>query len=127
MGEYSLFAPGISKYHSYGLITPIIAATIPFVIAPYFRRFEERHHIFAAIAIGATVMGISYVLMRYVPGLRDTHYTLNKAFLLGLLVSEIMAFTYPKGDLGERMISAPILIFFLFMYLLGVAEIEKAE
>lgn len=125
MGEYNLFAPGVTKYHTHGLIVPIIAAILPFIISPYFKRFEERHHVIAAIAIGATIMGVSYVLLRYVPGLKDDQYPLNKAFLLGLLVSEIMAFTYPRGDIEDRMISAPLLVFFLFMYLLGVSEIER--
>lgn len=127
MGEYGLFGPGVTKYHSYGLIVPVIAAILPFVIAPYFKAFERRHHILAAIAIGATIMGVSYVLLKYVPGLRDDQYPLNKAFLLGLLVSEILAFTYPRGEVKDRMISAPLLVFFLFMYLLGVSEIEKTE
>ena len=127
MGEYELMGPGVTKYHSYGLIVPIICATLPFFIAPYFEVFERKHHVFAAIAIGATTMGVAYILMRYVPGLKDDQYTLNKAFLLGLLVSEIMAFSYPRGEVKDRMIPAPLLIFFLFMYLYGVSEVERVD
>jgi CDP-diglyceride synthetase len=127
MGEYGLFAPGITKYHGHGLIVPIFAVVFAFIISPYFKAFEDRHHVLAAIAIGATVMGVCYLLLRYVPGLRDDQFPLNKAFLLGLLVSEIMAFTYPEGNVRDRMISAPLLVFFLFMYLVGVSEVERVD
>jgi len=124
-GGFSLLEPGVSRYHHIGLIVPISAAIFPFLIAPYFRRFERHHHIITALLLGAATALFAYTLMKFVPGLIESQYTLNKAVLLGLLVSEIMVFTYPRGDWDERVLSAPVLVFFLFMYLFGISEIER--
>jgi len=120
-----LLEPGVTRYHHIGLIVPISAAIFPFLIAPYFRRFERHHHIITALLLGAATALFAYTLMKFVPGLIESQYTLNKAVLLGLLVSEIMVFTYPRGDWDERVLSAPVLVFFLFMYLFGISEIER--
>ncbi len=125
MTGFSLLEPGISKYHHVGLIVPISAAIFPFVISPLFKRFERHHHIITALLLGVATALFAYVLMRFVPGLIETQYRLNKAVLLGLLVAEIMIFTFPKGDWDDRMLSAPVLSFFLFMYLFGISEIER--
>jgi len=122
---FSLLEPGVTRYHHIGLIVPISAAIFPFLIAPYFRRFERHHHIITALLLGAATALFAYTLMKFVPGLIESQYTLNKAVLLGLLVSEIMVFTYPRGDWDERVLSAPVLVFFLFMYLFGISEIER--
>ncbi len=122
---FSLLEPGVTRYHHIGLIVPISAAIFPFLIAPYFRRFERHHHIITALLLGAVTALFAYTLMKFLPGLIESLYTLNKAGLLGLLVSEIMVFTYPRGDWDERVLSAPVLVFFLFMYLFGISEIER--
>lgn len=126
MTGFSLLEPGVSRYHHIGLIVPIAAATFPFIIAPWFKRFERHHHIVTALLLGIVTAAFAYFLMRLVPGLKDPQYTLNKAVLLGLLVSEIMVFTFPKGEWDDRIPSAPLLSFYLFMYLFGISEIERA-
>ena len=125
-GDYALMHSGWSKYHHVGLIVPVISAVLPFIIAPYVERvIGKRHHIVMALLLGSIVAGVAYILLKYVPVLQDTNYTGSKAVLLGLLSAELMIFTTPHGkDLDERMISAPLLIFFIFMYLLGVGEVE---
>jgi len=125
-GDYSLMHSGWSRYHHVGLIVPIISAILPFIIAPYVEHIiGKRHHIVMALLLGTIVAGVAYILLKYVPLLQDTNYTGSKAVLLGLLSAELMIFTTPHGkDWDDRMISAPLLIFFIFMYLLGVGEVE---
>lgn len=130
MGEanYDLLHPGLTVYHHVGLIIPVAAIIIPFYLATLspFVWIEEKHHLFAALALGATITGLSWFAMKYIPFLRDDQYRLNKAVLLGLLVSEILVFTYPKArSFKDRIPSAPIISFFLFMYLFGVSEIYR--
>jgi hypothetical protein len=36
-----------------------------------------------------------------------------------------MIFTFPRGDWDDRILSAPMLVFFLFMFLFGISEIER--
>jgi len=126
--NFNLLHPGVSVYHHRGLIVPIMACIIPFFVAKYppFTVLEKNHHIWAALALGAFVTTVTYLCFRYVPLLRDDQYTINKSVLLGLLVSEILVFTYPRADkFADRIVSAPVLAFFLFMYLFGVSEIYK--
>ena len=125
MTGFSLLEPGVSRYHHVGLIVPVLSAIFPFLIAPYFNHFEKHHHVLAALALGIVTTMFAYVLLKFVPGLRDPNQTLNKAVLLGLLVSEIMIFTFPRGDWDDRILSAPMLVFFLFMFLFGISEIER--
>jgi hypothetical protein len=130
MGEanYDLLHPGLTVYHHVGLVIPILAIVLPFYLATWspFVWIEERHHLFAALALGATITLVSWVAMKYVPFLQDDQYRLNKAVLLGLLVSEILVFTYPNAkSFKDRVPSAPIISFFLFMYLFGVSEIYR--
>ena len=124
-GSFDLLQPGVSRFHHIGLVVPILSAIFPFMIAPYFRSLEKHHHIVAALVLGVVTACFAYLLMRYVPFLRDDQYTLNKAVLLGLLAAEILIFTIPRGDWDDRMISPTMLVFMLFMYLLGIAEIQK--
>jgi membrane associated rhomboid family serine protease len=125
MTGFGLLEPGVSRYHHIGLVVPVLSAIFPFLIAPYFKTFERHHHVLAALALGAVTAMFAYVLLKFVPGLRDPNQTLNKAVLLGLLVSEIMIFTFPRGDWDDRILSAPMLVFFLFMFLFGISEIER--
>lgn len=127
-GNYDLLHPGLSIYHHRGLIVPIGAPLLAFFLAKYppFTWLESRHHILAALALGAVVTAVTYVFLRYIPVTKDEPYALNKAVLLGLLCSEILIFTYPDdSDFTERMVSAPVLAFFVFMYLFAVSEIYK--
>jgi hypothetical protein len=130
MGEanYDLLHPGLTVYHGPGLVVPILAVVIPFYLATWapFTWLEDRHHLFAALALGAVITGLSWLAMAFVPFLKDDQYRLNKAVLLGLLVSEILVFTYPNAkSFKDRVPSAPIISFFLFMYLFGVSEIYR--
>ena len=125
-GDYALMHSGWSKYHHVALITPIVSAVLPFVIAPYVERvIGKQHHIVMALLLGTIVAIVAYTLLAYVPFLQDDNYTGSKAVLLGLLSAEPMIFSTPHGeDWDDRMISAPLLVFYLFMYLLGSAEVE---
>lgn len=126
--SYDLLHPGLTVYHHFGLIVPITAVVLPFYLATWtpFTWIEEKHHLFAALALGAVITGVTWFMMRFVPFLKDDQYRLNKAVLLGLLASEILVFTYPNAKtFRERVPSAPIISFFLFMYLFGVSEIYR--
>lgn len=130
MGEanYNLLQPGISVYHHRGLIVPILVCVLPFFLAKYppFPWLEQQHHLFAAFALGALMTLLAWLCFKYVPLLKDDQYTLNKAVLLGLLVAEVLIFTYPRqSKFKDRIVSAPILVFFLLMYLIAVSEIHK--
>ena len=125
-GNFELLQPGISRYHHIGLVVPLLSAVFPFVIAPYFSKLEGQHHVFTALMLGAFTAVFAYVLLTFVPYLSEDQYTLNKAILLGLLAAEILIFTYPRGDFwDDRVISPPMLIFYLFMYLIGISEITR--
>lgn len=126
--HYDLLHPGLTVYHHVGLIVPIVAVVLPFYLATWmpFTWIEEKHHLFAALALGAVITGVTWFMMKFVPFLKDDQYRLNKAVLLGLLASEILVFTYPNAkSFKDRVPSAPIISFFLFMYLFGVSEIYR--
>jgi len=126
--HYDLLHPGLTVYHHVGLIVPVVAVVLPFYLATWmpFPWIEEKHHLFAALALGAVITGVTWFMMKYVPFLKDDQYRLNKAVLLGLLASEILVFTYPNAkSFKDRIPSAPIISFFLFMYLFGVSEIYR--
>ena len=126
--HYDLLHPGLTVYHHVGLIVPVVAVVLPFYLATWmpFTWIEEKHHLFAALALGAVITGVTWFMMKYVPFLKDDQYRLNKAVLLGLLASEILVFTYPNAkSFKDRVPSAPIISFFLFMYLFGVSEIYR--
>jgi hypothetical protein len=125
-GTYDLMHSGVSKYHHVGLIVPIIGAVTPFLVAPTVQKvIGKQHNVIMALVLGCIVTGLTYILLRYVPILKDDNYTLSKAVLLGLLSAELVIFAAPtKGDWDDRMISPPLLIFYLFMFLLGASEVE---
>lgn len=126
--NFDLLHPGLTQYHHVGLIVPLVAVVLPFYIAAWrpFTWLEEKHHLFAAIALGATITGLTYVLMRFVPFLKENQYRLNKAVLLGLLTAEVLVFTYPNATkFKDRVPSIPIITFYLFMYFFGTAEIQR--
>jgi len=125
-GNYDLLHPGLTKYHHTGLIVPILTPLLAFFLAQYppFTWLETRHHILAALALGVAVTVVAYIFLKYVPLTKDEPYALNKATLLGLLCSEILIFTYPSDEkFTDRIVSAPVLAFFVFMYLFAVSEI----
>jgi hypothetical protein len=113
---YTLFHPGLTKYHHVGLVVPFLAAISPMFLASIFKNFNG-HHVYKALLFGIIVAGISYFLMKTV--FREDKYTLNKAVLLGLLVSELTIFSA-----SEKIPSIVLILFFLFMYFVGMAEVE---
>ena len=128
-GEYTLMHSGWSRYHHIGLIVPVVSAILPFLVAPYVEHMiGKQHHVVMALLLGSIVAGVAYLLLRYVPFLQDMHFTGSKAVLLGLLSAELIIFTTPHGkSWDDRMISAPLLVFYLFMFLLGASEVETSN
>jgi hypothetical protein len=84
-----------------------------------FRDVETPHHVVRALLFGVVVALVAYVLMTKVPVFREDRYVLNKAVLLGLLVSELTVFSA-----SEKIPSVVLITFFLFMYFFGMAEVE---
>jgi hypothetical protein len=115
-GSFKLLHPGVTKYHHIGLVVPLLAAISSMYLSRYLRDLDTSHHIIRCLLFGVIVAGISYVLMSY--GMfKEEKYTLNKAVLLGLLVSELTVFSA-----SDKMPSIVMILFFLFMYFFGVAE-----
>lgn len=113
---YKLFHPGWTRYHHVGLIVPFLAALSPMFLASTFKNVDI-HHVYKSLFFGILVAFISYVLMTTV--FREDKYAINKAVLLGLLVSELTIFSA-----SEQIPSIVLILFFLFMYFVGVAEVE---
>lgn len=113
---YKLMHPGLTKYHHIGLIVPFLAAISPMFLASIFKNFDG-HHVVKALLFGVIVAGLSYFLMT--TAFREDKYALNKAILLGLLVSELTIFS-----VSEKIPSIVLILFFLFMYFVGMAEVE---
>jgi hypothetical protein len=125
-GEFDLLHPGLTRYHHIGLIVPILCALFPYFTAPYVEHvIGPRHHVIMALVLGLLTGIFAYIVLKYVPILQDGEYTGSKAALLGLLSAELVIFSTPHGQdfIDDRIISAPLLIFYLFMYLLGTAEV----
>lgn len=118
MGEgFKLLHPGVTKYHHVGLVVPLLAAISSMYLSRYFKDLDTSHHIIRCLLFGMTVTAISYVLMSF-GVFKEEKYTLNKAVLLGLLVSELTVFSA-----SEKMPSIVMILFFLFMYFFGMAEV----
>lgn len=115
---YALLHPGISRYHHVGLVVPFLAAISSMYLTRIFKDVETSHHVIRALMFGVVVTGISYILMSYGP-FKEEKYVLNKAVLLGLLVSELTIFSS-----SEKMPSIVMIVFFLFMYFFGMAEVN---
>jgi hypothetical protein len=113
---HALLHPGFSRYHTVGLIVPFLAALSPMILTRLFEHVPITDP-GRALIFGFIVFGISYVLMTYVPGLREEQHAVNKALLLGLLVTEFTVFSSsPKTP------SVVLIAFFLFIYLFAVAK-----
>ena len=113
---HALLHPGFSRYHYVGLVVHLLAALSPMVLTRMFERVPIADPA-RAIIFGLIVFGVSYVLMTYVPGLREEQHAVNKALLLGLLVTEFTVFSAsPKTP------SIVLIAFFIFIYLFAVAK-----
>jgi uncharacterized membrane protein len=95
-----------------------MAAISSMYLSRTFRDLETSHHITRCLLFGVVVATVSYGLLSFGP-FKEEKYTLNKAVLLGLLVSELTVFS-----VSEKMPSIVMILFFLFMYFFGMAEIH---
>lgn len=115
---HALLHPGFTRYHTVGLIVPFLAALSPMILARLFERVPITDP-GRAIIFGLIVFALAYLLMTYVPGLREEQHAVNKALLLGLLVTEFTVFSAsPKTP------SIVLIVFFLFIYLFAVAKTQ---
>jgi len=111
----SLFEPGMTKYHTYGLIVPLLASIAPFAYHHFLPSFSDYHHLVRCFAYGIVTTALAYMLFK-TPMFREERYVAHKAVLLGLLVSELTVFHSPP-----KIPSIVMITFFLFMYYMGVA------
>jgi hypothetical protein len=114
-GGYSLMHPGLTKYHHVGFVVPLLAALSPMFLS---RMLKDVHQVYRALVFGVIVAAASYVLMSH-GWFKEDHHAVNKAVLLGLLVAELTIFSS-----SEKIPSIVLILFFLFMYFLGMAEIH---
>lgn len=121
MGEgtgYSLMHPGMTRFHHLGLVVPFLAAISPMVFGRLFKDVDMGHYVVKALLFGIIAAFVSYLLMNTAL-FREDKAALNKAVLLGLLVSELTIFSAP-----EKIPSIVLILFFMFMYFVGIAEIH---
>ena len=119
MGEsYTLLHPGFTPYHHTGLVVPLLASISSMYLTRIFKDIETPHHVVRALFFGVIVTGLSWLLMSYGP-FKEERHVLNKAVLLGLLVSELTVFS-----VSEKIPSIVMITFYLFMYFFGTAEIS---
>lgn len=109
---------GVTKYHHIGLLVPVIVAILPYYLGQFITN-ETFSAVPRSLVMGATVTAISYAALSFIPGVKDDTYVLNKAVLLGLLTSEVCIFSVP-----DQMPSIVLIVFFVFMYLFGIAEVH---
>jgi hypothetical protein len=114
---YKLLHPGFTKYHHTGLIVPLLASVSSMYLTRIFKNVETPHHVIRALVFGVIVAAVSWVLLSYGP-LKEEKHVLNKAVLLGLLVSELTIFS-----VSEKIPSIVMISFYMFMYFFGTAEI----
>jgi hypothetical protein len=106
------FHPGMTKYHTTGLIVPLLASVSPYIWQKFIP--SSGHQVMKALAYGSLTTVATYFLMGLQP-LQEEKYRLNKAVLLGLLTAELVVFAIP-----EKIPSITLIVFFLFMYLFGL-------
>ena len=80
---------GMTRYHTWGLIVPLLAATAGPVLTSKYVMIDGVHPTANALWAGAVVAAVAWLLMTMVDALKETH-AVSKAVLCGLLVAEIM-------------------------------------
>jgi chromate transport protein ChrA len=114
----NLMEGGWTKYHHIGLVVPLLASLAPLAFS-YLPSYGE-HTAVRSLLYGVFTTIVAYILFQ-TPLFFEQRYALQKAILLGLLVSELTIFHIPKS-----IPSIVIITFFLFMYFFGVA-VDKAN
>lgn len=108
-----LLNSGLTPYHGIKLVVPLLAALSPML---YGRVIPDSvfhgHHVIKSLAYGILTAGITYVLFGII---EEKKYRLQKAVLLGLLVSELTIF-----HVSSEVPSVVVISFFMFMYLFGL-------
>jgi len=108
-GQKGLLSSGASPYHHIKLLVPLLAALTPMMYERYLPdSWFQGHHVIKALGYGAMTSGLMYALMGVI---EEKRYRLQKAVLLGLLVSEVVIF-----HTDHKLPSVVMIIFFLFMY-----------
>lgn len=81
-------AGGLTRYHWIGLLVPVLALAS---LAAWSYAPASLPQPAVALAAGAAVTGLAYLLFRFVPGLKETS-AFGKALVLGAIVTEILTF-----------------------------------
>jgi hypothetical protein len=115
-GEYTILHPGLTRNHHVGLIVPFLCAISPMILT----RLPIKTQVIKALVSGVIMAICAYILMRFVPFLREDHAVAAKATLLGLIVAELMVFTS-----SNKITSIVNVLFFLFMYFYGCIDLPK--
>lgn len=113
--EYELLHAGLTRYHHYGMIVPVLAAVSPMLWARL--NVPGVPQSVNALVGGTLTFAAAYVLLRW--ALRENH-ALGKAVLLGLLVAEFTVFTS-----STKVPSIVNIFFYIFMYFYGLAELSS--
>jgi len=80
---------GMTRYHTWGLVVPLLAATAGPVLTSKYVIIDGAHPAANAVLAGAVVAAVAWLLMTTIDTLKETH-AVSKAVLCGLLVAEIM-------------------------------------
>ena len=99
---------GATRYHFIGLIVPLVAALSQIF---WMRVKWTIPKPLAALVVGAIVGSVSYLVFRFVPGLREQTAPLGKAVVLGLLTAEVFVF-----HAVAHLPTASSIFLFLFLY-----------
>lgn len=110
----SVSHPGLSRYHHLGLLVPLTFAISPMFFARIFN--PQWPQAVNALMAGIISACLAYVLMAYVPGLKEEH-PLPRAVMLGLLTAEFTVFTR-----SYKIPSVVNILFYLFMYFIAFTE-----
>lgn len=109
-----LLSSGWTPYHGVKLIVPLLAAISPmlwhYIIPDTW--FDNVHHVIKVLLYGVLTTFFAYFLFGVI---EEKRYRLQKAVLLGLLVSELTIF-----HVTDEIPSIVVIVFFLFMYLFGL-------
>lgn len=126
MVEYELLKPGLSKWHTHGLIVPLICVLSPVYLGPLLKHIGPKQIPLRALMYGICTFAIAYGLYSIEP-LKDDYQRLGKSVLLGLLTAELLIFSIPENSdkIIDRVPSPVITVFMLFMVLVAFTEIES--
>jgi hypothetical protein len=113
VGQKGLLSSGLTPYHHIKLLIPLFAAFTPMLYERYLpSTFFQGHHVIKALMYGVLTTGITYLLMGII---KEKTYRLQKAVLMGLLVSELAIF-----HADDQFPSIVMIIFYMFMYTLAL-------